>query len=344
VVLSIALIIALLYTFGGGCALASELLGGNMLVVNEPWFWIAHGSGLTAVASYLVLLFLATAAQITFASENRSTPLRVTMLAQFLLFTGWMAGISAFVFNDGRMNTFGEPLVAYVTIVAMHWYAMGLLMVLEQPNLSPRVKRSLPHSFLGRMCLTWFNPGPGTGYLFAVSNLVAAGTIAMGGLAWLNATGFTPNWGPVSATTFAMRLTSFTVLATSYVVLYLGLGKLVVRWLRRWLSAGFIGGVAVQGLVLAVGTGVPLVIYGMGPMRGDGYTLLQMTNPFWTLAEAIDDRAGALDIDLVAYIVPTLAVVVFLLNLPGVIAEIRHVRIAAPARVLAETGQPAEPA
>ena len=34
--------------------------------------------------------------------------------------------------------------------------------------LSPRVKRDLPQTLLGRIFLTWFAPGPGTGYMFAV--------------------------------------------------------------------------------------------------------------------------------------------------------------------------------
>lgn len=341
IVMSIALIVGLLTAFFTNWGLGGELLSANALVVRDPWFWIGHGAGLTAVVSYLVQLFLATAAQITFASENRSTSLRVVMLAQFLLFTGWMAGIAALVAGEGRMTGFGEPLVAYVIVAGLHWYAMGLLMVLEQPNLSPRVKRSLPQSFLGRMFLTWFNPGPGTGYLFVVSNLAAVVVIALGATAWLNANGFSPSWNVATGISFTERITTFTVLAVSYVVFYLGLGKLVIRWVRRWLSAGFIGGVAVQGLLLAMGTGIPLIIYGMGPMRGDGYSLLQVTNPFWTLAEAMDRRSVSFDLELALYILPTLAAVVFLFNVPSAVAEVRHVRIAAPARVLEDT--PAAP-
>ena len=37
-----------------------------------------------------------------------------------------------------------------------------------------RVKRRLPQSFLGRAFLTWFTPGPGSGYVFAVANLGSA--------------------------------------------------------------------------------------------------------------------------------------------------------------------------
>ncbi len=45
---------------------------------------------LTAYASYFALFYFAAAGQLTFSSDNRSTPLRIVMLVQFLLFTGWM--------------------------------------------------------------------------------------------------------------------------------------------------------------------------------------------------------------------------------------------------------------
>ena len=71
-------------------------------------------------------------------------------------------------------------------------------MVGESGELSERVKRTLPQSFFGRAMLTWFNPGPATGYLFAIANLLAVlvlgcFTLTIGRMlidpqnAWLNA-------------------------------------------------------------------------------------------------------------------------------------------------------------
>ena len=261
----------------------------------------------------------------------------VTMLAKFLLFAGWMAEFGVFVNRQGSTDVLAGFVVVFVAMSSLHWSAMGSLLVLEQPNLSPRVKRRLPQTFLGRVLPTWFNPGPGTGYLFAVSGQLAAAAIGLGVFAWLNSLGRAPWVSPIGEDFFA-----FTVIGSGYVVFYLGLGKLFVGWLRRFVPIGFIPGLTAQLLLLSLGTGIPAVIYGMSASRGDGYSLLQLTKPFWTLSETLDRRGAGLtnDLDTVIYLVPAMAVVVFLFNLPGVAREVRHVRIAAPPRVVADEAAP----
>ena len=54
----------------------------------------------------------------------------------------------------------------------------------ESARLSPRTLRSLPQSFLGRALFTWFNPGSGTGYLFAVTNMLAIVLILFSVFSW----------------------------------------------------------------------------------------------------------------------------------------------------------------
>ncbi len=95
-------------------------------------------------------------------------------------------------------------------------------------------------------------------------------------------------------------------------------------------------GVMVQLGLLTLGSGVPTIIYGMGSNQMAGYSLLQLTNPFWTLAEAMDGGIQQNGFEIVLFLVPAMAAVVFLFNLPGVARELQHVRIAAPARVIAD--------
>ena len=57
IVVSIALIVGLLYFFGLGCASTAEILGGNMLSVDNSEFWVAHAAMLTAYVSYFALFF-----------------------------------------------------------------------------------------------------------------------------------------------------------------------------------------------------------------------------------------------------------------------------------------------
>ena len=62
--------------------------------------------------------------------------------------------------------------------------------------------------------------------------------------------------------------------------------------------------------------------------------MLQVTNPFWTLAETLRPHSVASDIDAACYLVLLLAAIAFVLNLPSVMREVRQIRIAAPRRVL----------
>lgn len=342
IVQSIGLLIGLFYCFIGGCVLGSEILEGRVLEPNEHWFWIGHAALLTAYVAYFVMMYLAAAAQLSFVGDNRSTPLRVTMVVQFLLFTGWMAGISAEAFSEQSHGPREAIVAAFVLLTGLHWYAMGAFLVLEQPVLSTRVKRSLPQSFLGRMFLTWFNPGPGTGYLFAVGGMLATAVIGIGTLMWLDASGhLSPNnFTPVWRFSAAKRITLFTVVGTSYVVFFLGLGKMLVAAVRPYLSLGIFSGLAVQLLLLLAATGVPMIIEGLtGTFRT--YTLLHLTNPFWTLAEGME-RNPAVEYDAACIAVPLIAAFVFLFNLPSAAREVQHTRIAAPLRVLEDESKSAD--
>jgi hypothetical protein len=145
------------------------------------------------------------------------------------------------------------------------------------------VKRQLPQSFLGRSLFTWFNPGPGTGFMFALGNLLAAVVTALAMLLawyWINpavATG--SRWATPD------RVLIFIAAGYSYVVIYLGLGRVIVNLLQRVAPVGIALSLLVQILLLVAGCGIPLIIYLMSYSRGDGYTMLQITNPIWTLVE-----------------------------------------------------------
>ena len=118
-----------------------------------------------AFVTYVVLLILVASAQNSFASDNRSTRIRIAICVQTVLFIGWV--------TYGWLQVSAEELLFMAVIFAMiHWYVYGVLMSGENAKLSPRVRRQLPMSFLGRVFLTWFNPGSGTGYVFAISHVL----------------------------------------------------------------------------------------------------------------------------------------------------------------------------
>jgi hypothetical protein len=332
VVLSVVLILGLAFAFLMTCGISYEMLRWSHFGFDDEEFWLAHGAMLTAYVSYFALFFFAAAGQLTFSSDNRSTPLRIVMLIQFLLFTGWMTW-GVWIGGGFAEQDFGAFITIYLVFSGLHWYVMGTLLCGEWPYLSPRVKRQLPQSFLGRSLLTWFNPGPGTGYMFALGNLLAAVVVALVALTFW----YTIN--PAAATArFASfdRVLAFIAAGFSYVVIYLGLGRLIVNVLQRVAPVGIALSLMVQILLLVAGCGIPLIIYLMSLNRGSGYTLLQITNPIWTLVELVDSGTGLAYADAILMTLVPTAILLFLANLPSVAAEVRHVRIAKPLRVAQE--------
>ena len=88
------------------------------------------------------------------------------MFLQQMLWVGCI-GMMALISRDSEVIVFG------IVVLGGYWLLMGTLMLAESPELSPRVQRGLPQTFLGRAFLTWFNPGPGTGFVYAVASGIA---------------------------------------------------------------------------------------------------------------------------------------------------------------------------
>ncbi|MFC1596943.1 ABC transporter permease [Planctomycetota bacterium] len=335
VVLSVLLIIGLVVAFIFAWQMCYFVLWHEDLPVDTAGFWQANAAWLTAYATYFMLVFYAAVAQITFASDNRSTRLRIVMLVQYLCFVGWMAWSFIAIERHSGMLFF------FLCVAGLHWYVMGALMSGESPVLSPRVKRGLPQSFLGRAFLTWFNPGPGTGYLFAVCGalgaLVMVVIVLFFGEMTVAATLGRVRWSDGDSA----RLLVLGVLIGAYVTAYLGIGLLVIRMLHRFGRVVMFLGVLIQLLLVLAGCAVPAVLQTMagGYYYDTGYSLLHVTNPFWTLYHVVDDPTLPLDAGAILLLVPLTAVVVFLLNLPWVVREVREVRVAKPRRVAEEDAE-----
>jgi hypothetical protein len=205
-------------------------------------------------------------------------------------------------------------------------------MTSEWPHLSRRVQRSLPQSTVGRTFLSYFNPGPGAGYLFAVSNLTAVLLTALALAAFAHS----------RATTFFRfdQLAAAVVLFWGYVVGYLGLGRIVITWVRRWTFVSLTAGLLIHLLLLGAGVGIPLAIQSLSrSLRNEGYTLLQMSNPFWTMRDLLGRGIGAVPIGVLVILVPAFGAAMLLLNMKSVAAELLRQRVAPPTRVLEEEAE-----
>ena len=94
------------------------------------------------------------------------------------------------------------------------------------------------------MLFTWFNPGSGTGYVFAMLNLLGRDgwRLAAGlGGAWLAAIEHLPD---------VPEWLCFTVCVTGYVMGYLGIVRLAVVALRRLTPVGMLATFLCQVIVV----------------------------------------------------------------------------------------------
>jgi len=226
-------------------------------------------------------------------------------------------------------------MVIFVAAIfaGIYWYFMGTLLTSEWPHLSRRVQRSLPQSQLGRMFFTWLNPGPGTGYMFCVANL---SLLSVAGLITLS---LAPN---ATKTPFnSEQFFFFHTLGWSYVVFYLGIGKLLISLARRFVFVSLTAGFLLHIILLLAGCGGPQILSYMSSsfQFGNDYSLLHITNPIWTLMELLDRSPAAIEAWTVLLVIGPAALIVLLLNIRAVAVEIQYDRSCLPTRVAEDEAQ-----
>jgi ABC-type transport system involved in multi-copper enzyme maturation permease subunit len=320
VLISVALLIGLLIATVTWWSWSAMFINeGLSMAFAEPELWAVQGALVSMGLSYVALFVLAAATQLSFASDNRSTKLRWILVIQQMMFAGWMSYFWV-VWGDE------ELLYMLLGFSAAHWLCAGAVMTGEWPHLSPRVRRELPQSLLGRMFLTWFNPGSGTGYILVVCTMAAVATT----------TAALSIFGEAIGSTTTVRsdvLGSFALLLWGYLTVYLGVGRLILLWLRRWFLHGVALPLLIQILLLVAGVGIPLLLQSwlMGYRDIDVYTALQIPNWWWTIAETIDGNGTVL---AEASVVLVTALIVLAVNMVVAAKEVEQVRLDAPERVL----------
>ncbi len=326
--LAVGFMVSLLLTLYGAILFGFDFVSRGYGYVSSSNFWIMSLAMATAYATTFALAFSAASALVSFASDNRSTPLRLAMLVQHAAWIGWMA----YAWIDNRFDK--EVVFVTAMLAGAYWYLMGTMLTGERAEMSRRTRRQLPQTPAGRALFSWLFPGPASGYMFIVANLTSLMLICLAAVAfsewWLP--GGPRRWQPFD-------LGFFLIIGWGYVVAYLGLGRLLVTALRRVAVVTMLACVLIHALLLLAGSGIPTIIQLMSvDLRNSGYTLLQVTNPFFSLYEvAFDSQLTEIGNLLVG--VPGAAICVLLLNMPGVVRELRQVRVAAPQRVLEDEAQ-----
>jgi hypothetical protein len=335
--LAMMLLIGLLVLYFAMCNVAGfQLTWGASFDYASFRFWIDNAAIVSFGLSAFVLFCTAASMQLTFVSQNRSTPLRLVMLAQQALAIGWCAW---YLLGAHEIGAFMLPVV----LAPFYWGLMGSLMIGESPELHQRARRRLPQSFLGRVLLTWLCPGPGTGYVFTLANMtgLAAVLLLCEHLARMQSDDW---WFPhrVGADEHSFWLLLAEV---CYVAIYLGIARLLVIVLRRVVPVTPPAGLALTVLVFLVGTLAPMVVHSslmfsnQYNMYQRGYSLLLLPVPFITIEEIVQ-RGVWNDVLLGMPLIPGLlagfAGLIVLVNLGFAGREVRRLRESAPERVLAD--------
>jgi hypothetical protein len=150
---------------------------------------------------------------------------------------------------------------------------------------------------------------------------------------WATSSGTRPGWTTET-------VVYFLVLAWAYVVAFLGFGRLLIVALRRWAYVPMAAGFLLHVILFLTAIGVPTIIQLTSrQLRNSGYTLLQMTNPIWTLGELMDDGVASVQGEILILIVPAAALMALMLNMRSVATELLHHRIAPPVRVAEEEAE-----
>ena len=322
VALSVILVIVLSLSALTWTIFIFSLIEGNFqLAWDQSDTWVMLLSVMIFLASFSVLFITMAAAISSFASDNRSTPIRYVALGQQVIWVVWMT----YFWLRGNDNGLLNLLVVGAMI---YWFILGSLLIGESGLPSPRVRRSLPQSFLGRLFFTWFNPGSGTAYVFVVSNMMALL------LSVFLLEGIAPLIGVVDDSDVTRPLLQ-SLGCTTYLVFYLGSARLLLLALRQLAALGPGVSLILTILLLLLGCLLPIVIAGqvMGYTNME-YNLLQITNWYWTLDEITNFDSLAIRVVLPFLIL--LAAIIFLINLIQATDEIGLTRLPTPLRVQAD--------
>jgi len=312
---SAALLVMLIIVY---CATAS-FLGAAMF---EPFFigevpWVAHLAVATIAASFLVLFLLAAGAQMSFAGENHSTLIRSYALAQQTLFFFWLCLTPQ---DDGGGRFFWWIVFIFF---GLYWAILGSFMIGELAILSPRARRTLPRTALGRILLTWLQPGSGTGYVFVLASLGGTFLYSIGIFGWSS-----PQESLVAGT---LGLAIWTVVAA-----YLGLARIIMLFINRYGVAGPVVAFCVTAILATFSTIMPTLSTALADVDVE-VSLAMRVNWAYVLSRIINWAFTASTPNPVAWelvIIGPLAAAMLLVNLALTVQEIAAGRLPPPASMV----------
>jgi len=334
VVLSMAVVVGLIAAYVGGAGMTAGMLRFSGRMINTSEFFLVCLFIGTIYTTTFAIVFLAAASRITFESENRATALRIACLVQYLAISGWI--IIPWIEVVDRT----EVAIVFVATAAMYWYVIGIFTTSESPRMSRRVMRQLPSRLPFRYLFFWFMPGPATGYIFSLAGVLSASLMALTALKFHDmfpdaAMSRSPWRGtrvpvaPDSATVFALG-----IICWSYVAIFLGVCKLLVGFARKFTTMNLLLACGIHFIIVGAAVSLPFVIESNIMRRySRDYTLLHISNPFYTLESLGNSWKRFDELWTVATILACAAIVVLLANLKSIATEMARSQIVAPKRI-----------
>lgn len=332
--LSVVLVIALLAAGVIYCFFMTMILfEGSGIPYRDPDFWVGNAYYAAFSIAFSALFLLIATSQISFASDNRSTRIRIALtVLQWLIcssfaqvyFTAYEPNSVGSVVDEGYV-----VMAAMVWISAIFWGIVGPFLSLETTTLSPRARRELPQSLLGRISFTWFNPGDGSGYIFTTVNLLSVIVFSFS-LAVLRT-------GRIS--TGSREVTAyFETCAGSlgYLLCFSGFMRLVAYFFynRTGTRLPTVIGVVLQYMLYGFAVLIPLIVAAANSSLNGTYveySLLQTSNWIWTMFRVLDYKS-----DAVVYLVLLSGLGIFALNFFGASMQALDVRLPPPKRLIEE--------
>ncbi len=262
-----------------GQVVISMIMYGNSLSVE--WMFFLVTATLLVSLSFGHLLLTATAAMLTPESENRSTPIRLSLM----MLTAVMVGVTALAIQLLGHDSV-DILLSFAMAAAALWAVCGSMMVAESAVITPRIRRELPRSFIARAAMTWLTPGPVTGLVFASVNIVVLTTLTVFAIEYV-----LKRPSMFSAGRSVRMMTGLSIVYSAYLIGFLVVSRIIVGLIRiknhPRVEVGLAGLIAVA--VLSA-----LVPYSIGLHWNDyrpfSYSSWQITNWVWTIVEVESGR------------------------------------------------------
>ncbi len=267
------------------------------------------------------LLVTATTAQLTPESENRSTKIRLAMLVLGAV----VIGLDTLAIQTLERGELASVLISNLGLFVL-WAVAGSMMSAESPIQTPRIRRELPQSMLARSTLTWLTPGPATGLVFAVVNIVGTTVILCILLEYLQSV---QSFGLRSAAQPQWALAAIA----AYLVGFLVVVRMVVALIRTRSNPRAEIGLIVMITVAGLFALVPYSIqFHLNDSRDFLFSPTQATNWVWTLKELGSGK----NLNTIVISIGVLSSLGFLLSLISTSQLVLPRRTATPDRVTQE--------